>query len=173
MQRCDMPPAARSCRVQRCQYMGGLLPLVNMLTSNQLPAPRREAAARATFDSSTRTEMLHRLFAAAGAVQLLEDQLSNSSSECQQNAALAIYCICNGRPMLCQQMVQTGILDHLMVLLSSSGTACQERALLAVSCICNQDPQSVQLQRLDSRNMQLSEQLMSHQLAGVSLRQMQ
>ena len=147
---CDLCQQKDAIR-QQVVDMGGLLPLVNMLTSSHLPASLREAAARATFDSSTSNETLYHLLAASG---LLDDQLWSSSTICQQNAALAIFCICNRQPALSQQMARTGALDRLMVLLSFPVTVCQEQTLqVAVSCICNYDPQS--RQKLDSRDIQL------------------
>lgn len=136
--------------------LGGLLPLVSMLTSDQLPKPLQRAAAHAMFDRSISNQMLSHMLLEV--LQQLLEALDSPISERQQIAALAIFCICKGRPVLCQQMSQHGPFDRLLRLLAASQVACQmascEVALQAIWCICMANAQSQQ-QLLDLGGMQL------------------
>ena len=96
--------------------IGGLLPLVTLLTNAHLPAPLREAIARSAFDKGLMisNQALTDMLVAIGGQQLLVMDLrsSNSSLGLEQIASQAIYWVCNGRGALCQQMSQMGPWGH-------------------------------------------------------------
>ena len=112
---CQQDVASRQHVMDIC----GLLPLVSMPTSDQLPESLCRAAAHAAFNRSISDEALSQMLAAFGGLQQLFEALDSPISERQQVAALASFCICNRRDALCQQMSQQGPFERLKLLSSA------------------------------------------------------